>query len=173
MIEAIVLGLLHSLWLGALCYVVTVLVLGAVDEEHARLRAAIVALSQHALVVAVGIYGALESRPSMAAAVGPTTAFDALFAVWCVGIASSGWRLFWDLAEARRLVATSTPFAHPAFDRLIACAGNRVRVGLRLTYERVQPSVIGVLRPIILLPAACVNSLSVPELEAILAHELA
>ncbi len=99
-----------------------------------------------------------------------------LIAVWCVGVTCFLTRLGLGLVAARALRATGDAVSaelRVIFDEL------RVRLGISRAVEllhsaRVQvPTVIGWLRPVVLLPASCLTGLSPAQIEAILCHELA
>ncbi|WP_339683278.1 M56 family metallopeptidase [Gimesia maris] len=66
--------------------------------------------------------------------------------------------------------------SHPELNRLLErlCAELKLkrRVRLLITHSRMGPAVIGLLRPIIILPTAITESRSLKELEPVLAHEL-
>ena len=83
-------------------------------------------------------------------------------------------RLLGGWASARRWVRRDTrPVVCPWIDRLKERMGIRRAVAL-LESARVEvPMVVGWLRPAILVPVAALSGLTAPELEAILAHELA
>ena len=96
---------------------------------------------------------------------------------WFAGVIFFVVRLNVGLMVARRmrLVATSAVPAelHQAFDEL----RRRLGVGrtVRLMHSALVqvPTVIGWLRPVVLIPASCLSGLSTMQIEAILAHELA
>lgn len=90
-----------------------------------------------------------------------TFAWQALaMAAWGLGTLTLGaiWtRRWWHL---RRLVRASQPMA-------IAAA-----VPVRSSASTLEPGLVGVLRPVLLLPAGLVDHLSEPEIRSIVAHEL-
>jgi TonB family protein len=100
-----------------------------------------------------------------------------ILAAWFTGLLVFIGRLNFGLLVARRLkhADTQTPPSGllQAFDTL------RVRLGIaravRLMHSaRVQvPTVIGWLRPVVLIPASCLTGLSTEQIEAIFCHELA
>jgi beta-lactamase regulating signal transducer with metallopeptidase domain len=62
------------------------------------------------------------------------------------------------------ILRTSTPLPNPG----IGCAV----VQARSAPDLLEPGVVGLWRPVLLLPAGVVDSLTAPQLEAVLAHEL-
>ena len=98
-------------------------------------------------------------------------------AVWLAGVVFFLCRLNVGLMVARRMKSAS---AEPAGDELQR-AFNRLRVRLgveravRLMHSALVevPTVIGWLRPVVLIPASCLTGLSPMQIEAVLAHELA
>lgn len=100
-----------------------------------------------------------------------------LVPLWLVGVFGLSFRLalsWWVVQRLRR--AAQTPVGAMVADRVQALAmALRVSRAVRVTQSAaVQvPAVIGWLRPIILLPASVLTGLSAPQLDAILAHELA
>ncbi|PYS80516.1 MAG: hypothetical protein DMF67_20090 [Acidobacteria bacterium] len=105
------------------------------------------------------------------------TAFVPLLAVlWLVGVALlasrfvGGWLLVLRLRRSARPVAES-------FEELLSRASRRLRVSraVRLCRSALveAPTVVGHLRPIILIPASALTGLTPRQLEAVLAHELA
>ena len=100
-----------------------------------------------------------------------------LVPLWLAGVFGLSFRLalsWWLVQRMRR--AAHTPVASFVADRVAAVAARlRVSRAVRVLQSRaVQvPAVIGWLRPVILLPASALTGLSLPQLDAILAHELA
>ncbi len=97
--------------------------------------------------------------------------------LYAVGVVCFLVRLAIALWGGHRLRAISTPVSDSALLELIRTQAQRI--GLKLVpvvayCERVAvPTVIGVLRPMILLPATLTTGLTTDELSAILSHELA
>jgi beta-lactamase regulating signal transducer with metallopeptidase domain len=100
-----------------------------------------------------------------------------LVPLWLVGVFGLSFRLalsWWVVQRLRR--AAQTPVAAIVAERVQALAmALRVSRAVRVAQSAaVQvPAVIGWLRPVILLPASALTGLSAPQLDAILAHELA
>jgi TonB family protein len=100
-----------------------------------------------------------------------------ILSAWFVGLLVFIGRLNFGLMVARRLKKAET-YAPPS-DLLQVFDTLRIRLGIaravRLLHSaRVQvPTVIGWLRPVVLIPASCVTGLSTEQVEAIFCHELA
>jgi TonB family protein len=100
-----------------------------------------------------------------------------LLVAWFAGAVFFAVRLNFGLLVARRLKSAGT---EPPPDELLQVFDElRVLVGIRravslLHSARVQvPTVIGWLRPVVLIPASCLTGLSTEQIEAIFCHELA
>jgi beta-lactamase regulating signal transducer with metallopeptidase domain len=100
--------------------------------------------------------------------------FPAIVGLWMTGAGVLSLRLLGGWVLARQWVRRDTrPLVCPWIDRLKERMGLRRAVAL-LESARVEvPMVVGWLRPAILVPVAALSGLTAPELEAILAHELA
>jgi len=99
-----------------------------------------------------------------------------LVPLWLVGVFGLSFRLalsWWLVQRLRR--AAHAPVASAVGDRVTALAARlRISRAVRVVQSTVQvPAVIGWLRPVILLPASALTGLSLAQLDAILAHELA
>jgi TonB family protein len=96
--------------------------------------------------------------------------------VWSCGVLLFSLRLLWGCRQVSTLRRRGEP-AQGAVVDLVARLAARMRVTrpVRILISSVAdgPSVVGCLRPLILLPAATVLGLSAEQLEAVLAHELA
>lgn len=103
--------------------------------------------------------------------------FPWLVAFWLVGVLLLSLRLVGSWLRAERLRSRGTGSAPEAFDAVFARLLQRLGISrpVRLLQSTVLqvPSVIGWLRPVVLIPAALASGLTIPQLEAILAHELA
>ena len=104
-------------------------------------------------------------------------ALPALVTLWMAGVALFSTRLLFEWLRARRLVARSTRPASEAWQeaarRLAVALGVRRAVRLFESTAVAVPSVIGFVRPAILLPASVLSGLTPAQFEMILAHELA
>lgn len=100
-----------------------------------------------------------------------------LVPLWLTGVVGLSFRLalsWWVLTRMRS--AAQMPVASLIGDRVTQLAGQlRVSRAVRVVQSMAVsvPAVVGWLRPVILLPASALTGLSVPQLDAILAHELA
>ncbi len=104
----------------------------------------------------------------------PRPFFPAVVASWAAGIALCSLRLLGGWVQARRWVRLDTrPLEDCLIDRLSERMGVRRRVALLKSARVEVPMVVGWVRPAILVPVAALSGLTAPELEAILAHELA
>lgn len=96
---------------------------------------------------------------------------------WAAGVALLSLRLVasWSLVARwkRRAVAPAGPRVSEALRRLAHRLGVRRRVRALCSGTVSVPTVVGWLRPVILLPAATLAGLRLEHLEAVLAHELA
>jgi len=132
--------------------------------------------------------GAVAARVVNSPTIAEVTPFDVnadwyrMIAMWAmvaylIGVVCFLLRLSVALWGGHRLRATSVPLADSALLSLVRDQAQRI--GLRLVpvvayCERVAvPTVIGVLRPIVLLPASIVTGLTVEEFAAIISHEFA
>jgi len=99
-----------------------------------------------------------------------------LFCGWYVGAVSLLGMLLQRYRQVKRLVAASTPIeegnVHDALDRCHRDLLMRRPVGLRMTDELISPAVCGLWRPVILMPAKLLGSLSPSKLQAVFTHEL-
>ncbi len=106
-----------------------------------------------------------------------TRAVPWLPAVWLAGVLLFLARLGFGLSVARRLRMNTSELVErelrAVFERLVLEL--RIRRGVALLHSaRVQvPTVVGWLRPVVLLPVCCFTGLSAQQIEALLAHELA
>ena len=100
-----------------------------------------------------------------------------LVGCYAVGVAAMLLRLGRGLWQNYRLSAQARQIGSgPLFDSLYSLAHSwslRVTPALALTERVIVPQVVGLWRPVILLPAAALAGLRPDELEMILAHELA
>ncbi len=101
----------------------------------------------------------------------------ALVGVWLVGVAVLALRLAAGLVEVRGLTRRGVePLGvetRAALDRLVERSGVRRAVEALASVRVEVPTVVGWLRPTILIPATKLARLSARQVEAILAHELA
>jgi uncharacterized protein (TIGR03067 family) len=100
-----------------------------------------------------------------------------LTCAWLAGVLILSTRLLLTWLQVQRLQQRGVQSPRPEHLALLQRLASRLKISrtVRLLESIVVevPTVIGWLKPVILLPVASVNSLTVPQLEAILAHELA
>ncbi len=100
-----------------------------------------------------------------------------LTCAWLVGVVALSIRLLVSWLQVQRLQCQGIQSAREEHLQLLGRLATRL--GIRRTVQLLEsvivevPTVIGWLKPVILLPVASINSLTVQQLEAILAHELA
>jgi beta-lactamase regulating signal transducer with metallopeptidase domain len=101
----------------------------------------------------------------------------AIVAIWLAGVVLLSTRLLLSWIQARRLVHHGTEPAAAEWQdtasRLAGALGLRRAVTLLQSSAVQVPSVIGSLRPAILLPASALTGLTPEQIEMVLAHELA
>lgn len=106
-----------------------------------------------------------------------TAAVPYLLVVWSFGVALFSLRLAAAWVQARRLSRDGlTPAPREcvaALERISAALGIQQNVRLFVSAIVEVPSVIGYVRPMILLPISCISGLTVEQLESVIAHELA
>jgi beta-lactamase regulating signal transducer with metallopeptidase domain len=96
---------------------------------------------------------------------------------WLLGVAClstrtiGGWRLIQRLRRSTLVEAPEAVYAN--FLRLCERLGIRRQVNLRISEHIQGPLAIGIVRSLIVVPAAALMALSTDQLEAVLAHELA
>lgn len=100
-----------------------------------------------------------------------------LVLLWLVGASVLALRLLCGWLLAQRLKREPAPLASRALQETAARLMRRLRVSrpVRVCVSALveAPTVIGWLRPVLLLPACALTGLSAPQLEALIAHELA
>jgi beta-lactamase regulating signal transducer with metallopeptidase domain len=120
--------------------------------------------------------GAGPARDTLTATPAPT-AWTGLLLLWALGVLVSAGRLLRGWTGVRRMVAD----AHPETDRLVLEIARTAASGIGLqrmplllrTEAKVSPFVVGVIRPVVVLPQALVASLSAEQIRAVLTHEFA
>ena len=104
-------------------------------------------------------------------------ALPSIVAVWLAGVVLLSSRLLVSWIRARRLVRRGTePATHEwqaVATRISAALGLHRTVQLLQSAAVEVPSVIGTLRPVILIPASALTGLTPEHIEMVLAHELA
>jgi bla regulator protein BlaR1 len=99
-----------------------------------------------------------------------------VISLWLLGVIAQGVLLIRQLVRTRRLIARSLPVEGDAaelFDDLVTRLDIRVsQPELRMSIAIATPQVIGLTRPVILLPVGALESFSTRELSLTLCHEL-
>jgi beta-lactamase regulating signal transducer with metallopeptidase domain len=102
---------------------------------------------------------------------------SAVLLVWLTGVLLLSLRLLAGLRRANELATQDRTPATPEWQRVMArlCARMNLRRAITLIESATVevPTVIGWLRPVILLPVAALTGLSAQQVEMVLAHELA
>ena len=100
-----------------------------------------------------------------------------IFVAWISGVALLSLRLFTSWILVRRMTSHRTGEAPQLWQDTVTRLSKRLHIArpIRLLRSAIVevPTVIGWLRPVVLLPASAMAGLSAQQLEAILAHELA
>ena len=100
-----------------------------------------------------------------------------LVVLYGLGILMLSLRLTINIINLKRLrnqgISSPSQTIIEMLNGLIAAQGITKKTAIYISSKIDVPATIGFLKPIILLPVACVNNLSTEELEAILIHELA
>src|SRR3954462_9946618 len=100
-----------------------------------------------------------------------------LMLIWLVGVAALSLRLLTGWLWVQRLRTHGVSPADDASRRLAARLSRRLHISRAITLLESTlvdvPTVIGFLKPVVLLPASALGGLTPQQLEAILAHELA
>ena len=201
--EAIGLAVLHLLWQGALIAGVLAIALRLLASSTANLRYALSCAALAAIVVfgIATAWSSYEPTPAFLAtealpvSVGAgTTTFaepgaldvfamtvrmhsSSIAVIWLIGVALLATRLALSWSRTRQLARVGTSVAPEEWQRVVATLSNAL--GLPRVVRLVQsaavdvPSVIGFLKPVVLVPATSLSGLSARQLEMILAHELA
>ncbi len=198
--QALSAALLHFVWQGLLVAFLlwTALFLLRKRSAEARYRASCAALAILAVlpvITAVAVYTPpAQAVAAAAAAVGvpppgavwtrsgsaPTPWLRTLepwaLPVWSLGVLLFSLRLVWGCRQVAVLRRQGRPADAPllaALSALAARMGVARPVRILITSLAEGPSVVGWLRPVILLPSATLLGLTPDQLEAVLAHEFA
>ena len=96
--------------------------------------------------------------------------------IWAIGVLVLSIRLtaaFWHASRLSRSAGDADPDVAPIVEGLAQRIGVTRAVRVRTVTAATTPSVVGWLRPVLLLPPAAAMGLTATQLEAVLAHELA
>ena len=202
-IELLGVTLLHFLWEGFLIAAIYTIARRCVSSSEARYWLACAALFAMALspiatwaslrpvtVANLGIVSPSPSAHSLSEFHGgaalffvigyervPSSWLSWIAAVWVAGVAIFGVRLAGGWVMARRLrrkqVRSASPEWEQRFDRLRMRVQVSSPVRLLVSGLAQAPAVVGVLRPVVLVPAGALARLVTEQMEALLLHELA
>jgi beta-lactamase regulating signal transducer with metallopeptidase domain len=199
--HAISAALLHFVWQGLVVAFLLWVALATLRKGSARLRyllscAALAIMIALPIVTAVVVYRTpvaattpidkvvdisysaspetLSAAPSLSAWIAALEAWA--LPVWLAGVLIFAVRPIRSSRHVVRLQREGEP-AEPSLINRVSRLARRMNIGcpMRVLISRLtdSPSVAGWLRPVVLLPAATLLNLSVEQLDAVLAHELA
>jgi TonB family protein len=194
--HAFSLALLHFVWQGTAIAVLLWIVLFALRNRSAHPRYVLSCAALAAMVALPAITTCiLYERPEPAAGVQMTTAAEGTATsqrvnaagplgslqvwavpVWCFGVLFFSARLAWGARQVsllRRRGESADKALRERVARLAARMGLNRGLGVLVSPSADGPSVVGLMKPVILLPAATILGLTSEQLEAVLAHELA
>jgi beta-lactamase regulating signal transducer with metallopeptidase domain/ketosteroid isomerase-like protein/Tfp pilus assembly protein PilF len=106
----------------------------------------------------------------------PLTWQAVVFILWLIGVLLFFVLLVQRVFFVRALIAQSSPAKGRSLDMMQRCrrqVGIGYNVGLKLSNNIQSPAVCGLARPIVLIPKALLEKLSLEKLRAVLVHELA
>ncbi len=197
-VETLGSALLHFLWQGTALALLLYLAISFTREARVRYGLAVCTLVLMALCPLATV-AFLERAPVMAAApdsppasivltnlsvawqtAPPATPLDwltCLVWIWSSGVIIFGLRAFGGWIVLQRLRRTAQETISPLL--LASCRRLEKRIGIarlvRYAHSEIVdvPAVVGWLRPVVLIPLSTMAGLSVEQLEAIVAHELA
>jgi Zn-dependent protease with chaperone function len=162
---------LRSLWQGSAVAAVLVVALSVLRRPEHRHAASLSAL------IALVVWPMLGVSTVTSGALAPPEGPQALLGqLWSIGATLCALRVLVGHARIeglRRRGVRPPPALAARFDALRASFSLPDRVGLLLSPDAAVPLAIGVLRPAVLLPPALLLKLSVDQVDALLAHELA
>ena len=105
------------------------------------------------------------------------TALLVIVMAWAIGVLAMTLRLIGGWMLTRRLAARAAVAVSPSIDAAARAIAERLQIrrAVAILESRavVVPTLVGWLKPVVLLPAAALAGLSPEQLQAILAHELA
>jgi beta-lactamase regulating signal transducer with metallopeptidase domain len=199
--HAITAALLHFVWEGMLVALLLWVTLAALRNGSARLRyvvscAALAVMSALPVLTTWVVYRAPIAASTQAAhvpdapdstalaglpAAGWLSAWAAMLEpwalpVWFMGVMIFAVRLIWATRAVTTLRRKGDP-AEPSVIAIVSRLAQRMNVHrpVRVLISKLidSPSLVGWVRPVILLPAATLLNLTVEQLESVLAHEVA
>ncbi len=193
--QALSVALIHFVWQGLAVAAVLWIVLIALRNASANSRyvascVALAALAAAPAITAWTVYsrpvaivagfGGVVSRVAIAASGGISKGSGAselwVLRIWAVGVLVFSLRLVWSSRHVYKLRRTGTP-AEAGLVTVVAGLVDRMGVSraVRALISPMAdtPSVVGWLRPVILIPPACLMGLTAEQLETVIAHEIA
>jgi beta-lactamase regulating signal transducer with metallopeptidase domain len=199
--EALGWTLLHFVWQGALIAIFLAVALATLRNASANVRYAtscgamllmllsaattFILLADRANPQNAPAVGGFSVRPWIAAPVatrittlpGSMDYLPVLVWVWFGGVIALSIRSLGGWAWAERLARRYTWAAEPVWEQKFAALAARLSISkpVRLAVSALVqvPSVVGWVRPIVVVPAAMLSGLTTEHIEAVLAHELA
>ena len=129
--------------------------------------------------VAAGVKSAEKAVVAAAESAAPSSPVDFeawVLPLWAAGVIAFAFRLAWASGHASSLRRRGVPAdasIQSIIERLAERAGIRRTIRVLMSSLAEVPSVVGWIRPVVLLPAAVVVGLTPQQLEALIAHELA
>ncbi|HKR64175.1 MAG TPA: M56 family metallopeptidase, partial [Thermoanaerobaculia bacterium] len=176
---------------GALALVFALFVATAIRAYDPAARPIVTTAPQHAAISDATLAVSLADVPAFLAKTATATWRDramqavatarqslpSIVALWLAGVVLLSSRLLVSWMRARRLATRGTVEASAQWQRAAQRISNAL--GLRRAVRLLQsaavevPSVLGTLRPVILLPASTLTGLTPEQIEMVLAHELA
>jgi bla regulator protein blaR1 len=197
-IDALGWTLLHSLWQGALIAAVLWIVLAMLRDATASARYALTGSAFALMAIApfatfLVVYESpvtvtmtmsaisLSTVPTVVTVAGGYALLEEwlplMVLIWTIGVVLRGARVAaaWHRASNYLATGASAPDADllRRFQRLVLELSPRLSPILLITDRVSVPSVVGWLKPVVLLPTSVLSGLSPIQLELILAHELA
>jgi len=193
--QALSVALIQFVWQGLAVAAVLWIVLSALRNRSAQSRylASCIALAALAAVpvitawtvyarpmaIAAGFRGAV-SRVALVAGGGVAQGSGSfepwVLRVWALGVLVFSLRLVWSSRYVYKLQRTGAPAENDLIEgvaRLVDRMGVSRAVSVLVSPLTDTPSVVGWLRPVILIPPACLIGLTAEQLETIIAHEIA
>ena len=200
--QALSQALLHFIWQGALVAIALWLVLTLLRNSSPNARyvagcGAMALLAVLPVITAALLYTPLTAEKDVLIPTAPTilTGITELAGVaspqadsplvslkpwvlpaWMLGVALFALRLMWSWSHTRKLATTGTAPEESLLSTVSGVARHlAVARAVRVLMSPIAdvPSVVGWLRPVLLLPVASLAGLTPQQLEAVLAHELA
>jgi GWxTD domain-containing protein len=147
-----------------------------VASEHGAANGLIISIPLSIVGTGHSVGGPPEALPYRVAAA-LDRSMPTVLVVWLAGVVLLFVRLSNGLITARRMMSAATQLPRRDLLRVFDRLARRIEVTgpVRLLHSALVevPTVIGWLRPVVLIPFSCLSGLSPTQVEAILAHELA